>query len=139
MNNSFEAATFEPEPTLENTINEIKDNHLKIIASAATNPSDITSSEETFDPFCINNSFESAKFEPEPTFENTINEIKANRLKNITSIEMNVSAITPNKPYSSSEHIKYDIITWILLQSQEKSPQFTNHLFSMLPNGNTQL
>ena len=97
MNNSFEAATFEPEPTLENTINEIRDNHLKIIASAATNPSDITSSEETFDPFCINNSFEAETFEPEPTFENTINEIKPDYLKSISSIDINVSAITSKK------------------------------------------
>ena len=27
-------------------------------------------------------------FEPEPTFENTINDIKANHLKSITSIDM---------------------------------------------------
>ena len=94
MNNIFEAATFEPETKFEKTIYDIKDNHLKSIASAAINPSDITYFDETFDPICIKNIFESAKFEPEPTFENTINEIKDNHIKSITSAAMNISAIT---------------------------------------------
>ena len=94
MNNSFEAETFEPEPTFENNINEIKDTRLKIIAFSATNPSNITSFDEIFDTLCMKNSFEAEKFEPEPTFDNTINEIKANDLKSITSIDINVSAIT---------------------------------------------
>ena len=76
----------------------------------------------------MNNSFEAAKFEPEPTFEKTINDIKSNHLKSITSIDMNISAITSNKTSSSSEHLKSDIMTWILLQSPGKPPQFTNHL-----------
>ena len=97
MNSIIEVEKFEPEPTFEKTINEIKDNHLKSIASFATNPSAIKSFHENFDPICIKNSFEAAKFEPEPTFEKTINEIKANSLKSITSIDMNVSAITSNK------------------------------------------
>ena len=139
MNTRFEAATFEPETNFEKNINEIKDNHLENIAPAATNPSAIASSDENFDPLCINNSFKAEKFEPEPTFENTINEIKANHSKSITSIDMNVSPITYNKPYLSSEHLKYDIMPWIILQSPEKSPQFTNHLSSIYPNGNTQL
>ena len=50
------------------------------------------------------NSFEAETFESEPTFENNINEIKSNNLKDITSIEMNVSAITSNNPSLSSEH-----------------------------------
>ena len=40
-----------------------------------------------------NSRIEVAKFEPEPTFENTINNIKANHLKSITSIAMNLSVI----------------------------------------------
>ena len=68
MNNSFEAEKFESDPTFEKNIIDIKDNHLKSIASAATNPSAITSFDENLDPLCINNSFEAAKFEPEPTF-----------------------------------------------------------------------
>ena len=134
MNNSFEAAKFEPGPTFENTINDIKDNLLIIIASASTNPSAIKLFDENFDPLYINNIFESAKFEPEPTFGNTINEIKANNLKNITSIDMNISAITSNKTSLSYEHLEYDLMPWILPQSPEKSPQFTNHLYSMYPN-----
>ena len=42
----------------------------------------------------MNSRIEVEKFEPEPTFENTINEIKDDHLKSITSIDMNVSAIT---------------------------------------------
>ena len=38
MNNSFEAENFESGPTFEKIINDIKDNHLKSIASYATNP-----------------------------------------------------------------------------------------------------
>ena len=94
---------------------------------------------KNYDPLCINNSFEAATFEPEPTFEKTINDIKANHLKIITSIDINVSSITSNKPSSSFEHLKFDLMSWILLKAPEKSPQFTNHLSSMYPNGHTQL
>ena len=110
MNNIFELAKFKPEPTFEKTINEIKDNYLKIIASAAKNPSAITSFDENFYLVCINNSFEAEKIEPEPTFENTINDIKAGLFKSITSIYINVSAITSNKPSLSSEHLKSDLM-----------------------------
>ena len=103
------------------------------------NLSDITSFEDNFDPISTNNSFEAAKFEPEPIFEKTINDIKYTHLKSITFIDMNISAITPNKPSSSSEHLKYDPMQWILLKSPGKSSQFTNHLSSVYPNGNTQL
>ena len=137
MNNSFETEKFEPELTFEETINDIKDNHLKSISSAATNPSAIKFFEENFDPLCIKNIFEVEKFEPEPTFENTINEIKANHSKSITSIDMNVSPITYNKPSLSSEHLKSNLMPWILLQSPEKSPQSTNRLSSIYPYGKT--
>ena len=68
INNIFEAAKFEPEPTFEKNINEIKDNHLKTIASAAINPLAITYFDDNIDPLCTNNIFEAEKFEPEPTF-----------------------------------------------------------------------
>ena len=58
MNKIFEASTFEPDRKFENTIIEIKDNHLKRIAYAATNKSAITSFDENIDPLCINNIFE---------------------------------------------------------------------------------
>ena len=90
MNRIIEAEKFEPETTFENNINEIKDNNMKIIASAAMNLSDITSFEGKVDPLSMNNIFEASKFEPEPKFEKTINEIKANNQKSIISIEMNV-------------------------------------------------
>ena len=35
MKRSIEVATLQPEPTFENTTNEMKDNHLKSIASIA--------------------------------------------------------------------------------------------------------
>ena len=87
----------------------------------------------------MNSIIEVSKFEPEPAFEKTINEIKANNLKNITAIDMNLSAITLNKPYLSYEHLKSDLMPWIILQLPVKSPQSTNHLSSMYPRGNTQL
>ena len=63
------------------------------------NVPDITSFEENFQQLSMNSRIEVAKFEPEPTFENTINEIKANDLKGITSLDMILSDITSNKVY----------------------------------------
>ena len=90
MNKNFEAKKLEPDPKFKSTINDIKDNNLKSIASAAINPTAIKSFGTNFDPLFISNSFEAAKFEPEPIFEKTINEIKDNHLKSTTSIDMNV-------------------------------------------------
>ena len=67
----------EPEQKFEKTINNIKDNHLKSIAPAATNLSAITSFDKNFDSLSMNNCFETTKSEPEITFENNINDIKA--------------------------------------------------------------
>ena len=53
--------------------------------------------DENFDQLSMNIIIEAAKFEPEPTFENTINEIKVNNLNGITSIETNLSDIPSNK------------------------------------------
>ena len=64
----------------------------------------------------MNGSFEAENFEPEPIFENTINDIKANHFKIITFVDMNISAITSNKPSSYYEHLKSDIMPFILLQ-----------------------
>ena len=128
MNSSIEVAKFEPEPTFEITINEIKDNHLKSIASAAMDISAINLFDNHIEPLSMKNSFEAEKLGHEPIFENNINEIKYNHLKSITSIDMNLSDITSNKPSSSSEHLKPNIMTRILLRSPGKSPQFTNHL-----------
>ena len=77
--------------------------------------------DEIFDQLSINSRTEAAKFKPEPTFENTINDIKENNLKSITSIAMNPLAITSKKPSSSSENLKSNIMSWILLQSLGKS------------------
>ena len=93
MNNRVEEAKFEHGPTFENTINDIKDNNLKIIASATMNLSPINLFDENFKQLCMNTSIEGAKFEPEPTFENTNNEIKDNYMKSISSAAVNLSAI----------------------------------------------
>ena len=57
MNSRIEVEKFDPKPTFENTINEIKYNHLKIIAFSAKNSSVITSFDENSNSLCINNKF----------------------------------------------------------------------------------
>ena len=67
---------------------------MKIIASDAMNIPAITFFDKNIEQLSMNSRIEVAKFEPEPTFEKTTNETKANILKSTTSIDMNVSAIT---------------------------------------------
>ena len=55
MNSRTEVEKFEPVPTLEKTINEIKDNHLESIVSSAMNLSSITSFDESFEQLNTNN------------------------------------------------------------------------------------
>ena len=62
----------------------------------------ITFSDKDLEQLSMNGRIEAAKFDPEPTFENNINEIKDNHLKGIISIEMNVSVIPSKKSSSSS-------------------------------------
>ena len=87
----------------------------------------------------MNSSIEVTKFEPETTFENSIDEIKADRVKIITSLDVNKIFITSNKSYFSSEHINDHLMTWIVPQSRGKSPKFTKYLSSIHLKGNTQL
>ena len=115
-NSRIEVDFFKPEPTFYKTINEIKDNNMKIIASAATNLSAITFFDDNFEQLSMNSIIEVEQFEPEPTFENTNNDIKYDHLKVITYIDMNASAITSNKPSLSSKYLKSDLMPWILLQ-----------------------
>ena len=68
MNSRIEVEKFKPGTTFEKTIidnkydiNDIKDNNLKIIASAAINISGITFFVENFDPLSMNNNFEREK------------------------------------------------------------------------------
>ena len=63
------------------------------------NISAITLFDDNLEQISMNSRIEIAKFEPEPTFEKTINEIKSNHLKSINFIYINVSAINLNKPY----------------------------------------
>ena len=67
MNSRIGLEKFEPVPKFENNINEIKDNHLKSITSAAMNLSGITYFDKNIDPLSVNNISEAEKLEPEPT------------------------------------------------------------------------
>ena len=58
----IEVAKLEPEPTFESTSNEIKDNHMKNIASAAMTISAITSFDKNFKQISLNSKIEVAKF-----------------------------------------------------------------------------
>ena len=102
MNSIIEVEKFKPEPTFEKTINDIKYDCMKSIASSAMNLSAITLFDENIEKLVMNSRIEVEKIEPEPTFEKTVNDIKDDNLKIITSIEINVSAITPKKPSSYS-------------------------------------
>ena len=90
MNIRIKVAKFEPGPKFEKTINDIKDNHLKIIASATMNISAITFLNKNFKHLSMNSSIEVEKIKHEPTFENTNNNIKDNHLKIIASNAMNL-------------------------------------------------
>ena len=78
----------------------------------------ISSFDKGYEQLSMNRRIEVSKFESEPTFGKTMNENKANHFKIITSIDMNVSAITSNKPSLSYEYIESDLIPWILLLSR---------------------
>ena len=108
----------------------IQENHISTLS---------VSFEKQFERTSMNSRIEEAKFEPETTFEKTINEIKADYLKSITSLDMNLSAIISNRPSSSSEHLNTNLMPWMILKSPETSPQFTNRMFSLSLEGTIQL
>ena len=58
------------------------------------NLSAITSFANNFKHFGMKRRIEAAKFEPRPTFEKTIKEIKDNHIKSISSADMNLSDTT---------------------------------------------
>ena len=68
MNSSIEVEKLKPEPTFENTNNEIKDNHLKSISPDAMNLSAITLFQNNLEHISMNRIIEVAKLKPEPTF-----------------------------------------------------------------------
>ena len=74
------------------------------------NLSAVTFFDKNIEQLSMNIRIEAAKFEPEPTFENTINYIKAKHLKSIISIDMIVSSVTSEKTPFSSEHLESDLI-----------------------------
>ena len=115
MNRINEVSNFEFETTFEKSIIEIKHNHLKSIAYADIYLSVINSIDENIEQLSMNSKIEVAKFGPEPMFENTINNMKNTHLKFITSIDINVSPITFNKPYLYYEHLRANFMPRILL------------------------
>ena len=73
MKSRIEVAKFEPEQTFENTINDIKENHLKIIPFDVMDISAITIFDDNIEQLSMNIRIEVTKLEPEPTYERTIN------------------------------------------------------------------
>ena len=114
-NSRIEVSKIEPDLTFEKTTNDIKYNYLKGIASSAMNISAISSFDNNFEQLIKKSIIVVENFEPEPKLENTSNNIKTNHLKSITSIDMNLSAITSNKPSLSSENLRSDLMPFILL------------------------
>ena len=94
MNSIIEVEKFEPGPTFKNNINEIKDIHMKNIASTNMGLSSITLFGDNFKQISMKIIIEVATSEPGPTFEKTINDIKDNHLKSIASAAMNILDIT---------------------------------------------
>ena len=76
-----------------------------------------TSFDKHFEQISVHSRIEATKFEPETTFENNIDEIKADNVKIITSLYINLSAIASKKPSLSYEHLNTDLMPWIVLQS----------------------
>ena len=70
----------------------------------------------------MNIRIEAAKYVPETAFEKKIDEIKAGHAKGITSLDTNISAITFNKTYLSSEHLNADVMPWIILKQLKCQP-----------------
>ena len=61
MNIRIEVAKFEPGPKFEKTMHEIKENHMKSIASAAMSLSATTSFDDNIKQLSMNNSIEAEK------------------------------------------------------------------------------
>ena len=68
----------------------------------------------------MNSISEAEKFEPENKFKKNVDEIKADHMKSITSLDMNLSAITSKKSPLSYENNNANLMTIILLQSPVK-------------------
>ena len=61
MNRRIEVEKFAPGPTFENTINEIKYYHLKVIAYTTMNISSFTLFDNNIETLSMNNNFEAEK------------------------------------------------------------------------------
>ena len=95
--------------------------------------------DKKFEPIIVNSRIEGTKFELETTFEINIDEINADNVKSITSLDINLSDITSNIPSLYSGHLNENITSWIFLKSPEKLLQLTKHLSNMYLEGDTKL
>ena len=75
-----------------------------------------TSFEEYFEQIGTNRESKEEKFEPKTKFEKNIDEIKADHMKIITSIDMNISAIVSKKTYYFYKHLNTNIMPRIILK-----------------------
>ena len=62
MNSRIEVAKFKPGLTFEKNINEMKNNHMKSIASVTMNPPTLTLFDKNFEQIGMNSRFEVSKF-----------------------------------------------------------------------------
>ena len=82
----------------------------------------------------ISNNIEAARFKPYTTSEEKIDETKAEKKKNIDSLNMKISVITSTKPTLYFEQPSADLMKRSLLKPPGKyshASQFTNYLYSL--------
>ena len=119
MNRIIEEAKLEPGPTFENTINEIKYNHLQTITSVVMNLSSITFFDKNFKQAIVNIRIEVTRFKPGPTFEKTIIEIKETHLKSSASAAINLlylRILTPDvAAYIPKNDFPAEFFSWTVI------------------------
>ena len=71
---------------------------------------------ENFEQISINSIIEVKKFEPGTTFEKNIDKTKANHMKIITALYMNIKDINSDKPSFPSEHLNANPMLYIVLK-----------------------
>ena len=71
---------------------------------------------ENLEQISINSIIEVKKFEPGTTFAKNIDKTKADRMKIITALYMNIQAINSDKPSFPSEHLNANPMLYIVLK-----------------------
>ena len=75
-----------------------------------------TSSEDMIENMSDKIKTEAENFEPETKIEKTLDEIKADHMKNIYSLDMKISSIKSNNTYSYSESLTKNSNSWTSLK-----------------------